>query len=160
MVIGAFNFSKIPPDERSIVRAEAGQLIEAVDADNQREMLRLLPKSGWFGRRRYGEVASSAAFHIVQHGPAELQKRFLPVLGRLAKTGDVNGEDYAKMFDRVATSAGRPQRFGTQFHCVEGKVRPFPIENEAGLDARRARIGIDIPFATYSAAIERLPTCA
>ncbi len=159
-VITTFDFARLPPDERDLASRAAGVRIEAQDRADAAVMLRLLPPEGWFLRSRYGARASEAAFHIVQHGPTGLQRRFLPVIGPLVAKGEIDGELYAKMFDRVAISDGRPQRYGTQFRCDGGKMRPYPIEDSAHLEDRRRTMGIDVTFEAMLAVAHAQPTCA
>ena len=63
------------------------------------------------------------------------------------------------MFDRVATSQGRPQRFGTQFRCDGGKWRPYPIEHPDHLEERRKAEAFPGTFAEMQAYFDQLPPC-
>jgi hypothetical protein len=55
------------------------------------------------------------------------------------RSGEIEGDDYASMFDRVATGEGRPQRYETQFRCREGKQESYPIESiEKAEELRRS----------------------
>ena len=159
-VVTTFDFSKIPEAERAAIRAAVGQRIAAVDAETQAALLALVPKEGWFLKSRYGEQAAQAAFLIVQHGPEGLVARFLPILEPLVAAGEVPGTDYAMMFDKVAILRDLPQRYGTQFRCDFGKWRPYPVEDPARLDERRAAVGYPGTFATYRTVFEKMPPCA
>jgi hypothetical protein len=44
--------------------------------------------------------------------------------------------------DRIRALEGRPQTFGTQLDWQAGRLSPLPIEDEAGVDARRAKAGL------------------
>ena len=45
--------------------------------------------------------------------------------------------------DRIRSFEGRPQRYGTQFDWDEqGRLSPLPLEDPAGVDARRRTIGL------------------
>lgn len=53
--------------------------------------------------------------------------------------------------DRIAVLEGRPQRFGTQFDWdARGELSPQPIDDPAGVDARRATVGLE-PLAVRTA---------
>jgi hypothetical protein len=158
-VITAWDFSTIPEAERTEATRRASALIEAVDREDQAALLKMLPPEGWFLKSRYGAKAASAAFLIVQHSNHALQARFLPVLEPLVKQGEVEGDDYALMFDRVAVSEGRPQRYGSQFRCDGGKWRPYPIEDPAHLEARRKAMGFVETFADDKAIFAKMPSC-
>lgn len=158
-VIVRLDFSRIPDTERMAAVRAAGAVIEAVDQENQQALLAMTPPEGWFLKSRYGDKASAAAFHIIQHSDEGLWRRFLPVLEPLVATGEIDGQSYAMMFDRLATSEGRPQRYGTQFRCDNGKWRPYPIESVEDLEARREEMAFPVPFADYRAHFESQPQC-
>ena len=156
--ITAIDFSRIPAAERSAATAEAGAAIEAVDDENQAALLRMVPPERWFLRSRYGDRAASAAFHIVQHSDADLWRRFLPVLEPLVATGEVPGQSYGLMFDRLAINEGRPQRYGSQFRCDDGRWRPYPIE-PGDVEARRRAMGFPGTFAQMQQRFATMPPC-
>ena len=158
-VVVAVDFSRIPQADRMATTLAVGAVIDAVDAENQAELLKLVPPEGWFLKSRYGEAASSAAFHIVQHADEDFWRRFVPVLEPFVAQGEVDGQSYAMMFDRLATSEGRPQRYGTQFRCDNGKWRPYPIEAVETLETRREAMAFPMSFAFYRAYFEDQPPC-
>ncbi|MGS0641112.1 DUF6624 domain-containing protein [Xanthomonas oryzae] len=58
-------------------------------------------------------------------------------------TQDVAPDDVALLTDRVLLAQGKPQRYGTQFHRdADDRMALQPTEDEAGLDARRLRMGL------------------
>ncbi|AJQ86519.1 hypothetical protein XocBAI15_20760 [Xanthomonas oryzae pv. oryzicola] len=52
----------------------------------------------------------------------------------------------------VATNQGQAQRYGSQFHQVDGKWVRYAIEDRRGLDARRDELGL-IPYDMYACGI-------
>jgi hypothetical protein len=85
----------------------------------------------------------------VQHSPSDaFQRDMLPLLVAAADSGEAAAADVALLTDRVRTHEGKPQMYGTQFRIVDGGLEPFPIEDPAGLDARRRRVGL-LPMADY-----------
>ena len=51
----------------------------------------------------------------------------------------------------MAVNSGGPQFYGTQLRgCEDGKAVPHPIAEEADVDQRRARLGME-PLAEYLA---------
>ncbi|WP_436356022.1 DUF6624 domain-containing protein [Brevundimonas sp. CEF1] len=158
-VIMQLDFSRLSDAERMAAVRAASAPIEAVDQENQQALIAMTPPEGWFLKSRYGAEAAAAAFHIVQHSDEALWRRFLPVLQPLVATDEIDGQSYAMMFDRLATSEGRPQRYGTQFRCDNGKWRPYPIENVEALEAHRQEMAFPVPFAAYRAHFESQPHC-
>lgn len=57
---------------------------------------------------------------------------------------DVAGWQLAFLQDRVRTMSGKPQYYGTQFDVDEnGWPTPFPIEDPARVNERRAGLGLN-----------------
>ena len=67
------------------------------------------------------------------------------------KAGEASPDHFAYLYDRVAVAENRPQRFGTQFRDTD----PFPIEDEAHVDERRASVGLP-SMAVYRAEMKRM----
>ena len=159
MVVTRFDWSRIPAEDRDAALRAQGVIIEASDHAIVAQLLRMLPPEGWFLKSRYGPDAARAAFLIVQHAGLDTQRRFLPKLEGLAKTGEVEGEYVAQMTDRVAISEGRPQRYGTQFRCDGGKWRTYPLEDELHIEALRQEAGIRMTFAQLKTFLQAAPSC-
>jgi hypothetical protein len=64
--------------------------------------------------------------------------------------GDAPARHYALLLDGVRMADGRDQVFGSQLVRTAdgGGVTPWPVEDAAGLDARRAAAGL-APMADY-----------
>lgn len=129
MAIRYIDFRALSVEDGRRVNDAIGDAIEPVDQANVEALLRILPEEGWFTISEFGAQASEAAFHIVQHSDLALRKKVLPRLEPLAMSGEIDGSDFAAMFDRVAIGEGRPQRYGTQFRCEQGKQVSYPIES-------------------------------
>jgi hypothetical protein len=128
------------------------------DQRNTARLKELLARRGWFTRSEVGERTSGMVFQIVQHsGDLELMKTVLQKLEALRGTPDFDGEEYALLYDRLATMEKRPQRYGTQgTDCAGGKyARPSNLEDPVGLDRRRAEMGLQ-PMDDYLAALDRM----
>jgi hypothetical protein len=108
-------------------------------------MKAIIDQHGWPGKRLVGTDGAHAAWLLIQHatGDLELMKRCLERMERAAAAGDASRMDLAYLSDRVRTLEGRPQVFGTQFReDSEGRVQPFPIEDEERVDERRKSVGL------------------
>lgn len=120
-----------------------------VHGRNAARLLALLAEHGWPGRSLVGEDAAAAAWLVLQHAidhPA-LQRRGLTLLRDAAVSGEASMLQLAMLEDRVRTCEGRGQLYGTQYDWDEhGRMSPLPIEDEAGVDARRAALGL-VPLA-------------
>lgn len=158
--IDEIDWAGLSPEEGVAARQAIAAAMEPVDEANMAELRKLLPEQGWFTISEHGPRAVDAAFHVLQHSDdTETKERVLPHLRELALRGEVDGVDFAAMFDRLATSAGRPQRYGTQFRCVARKLEPWPLEDEAGIESLRAELGLMPTFAEHQRMIRGRP-CA
>jgi hypothetical protein len=100
---------------------------------------------GWPGRSLVGEDGAEAAWRVVQHaiGDPPVMRRCLPLLEAAAARGEAPVWQPAYLLDRIRTLEGRPQRYGTQHDWdAGGALRPLPLEDPAGVDARRAAVGL------------------
>jgi len=102
----------------------------------------LIAKYGWPGKTLAGTEGSTGAWLVIQHAPLDVQKKYLEMMTKAADAGELPGEAVAKTVDRIRIREGKPQLYGSQFHEVNGAWVPFPIEDEANVDARRAKLGM------------------
>ena len=122
-----------------------------IDADNTAFMKKVIDRHGWPGKSLVGSDGAQAAFLLVQHAAADpaFQKRGLALLQKAVEQGEARASHMAYLTDRVLSLAGKPQRYGTQFHTVDGQLVPEPIEDEANVDARPKEVGLP-PLAEYT----------
>jgi hypothetical protein len=72
----------------------------------------------------------------------------LPVLVAAYRRGEADGQDVALLTDRLAGARGEPQVYGTQMDLRDGRIVMKPIRDSAGVDARRAAMGLP-PMREY-----------
>jgi hypothetical protein len=117
------------------------------DSLRSAELERILDRFGLPTRSMVGAKGADAVMLLVQHS-AWLQPRVF-ALASAAPAGEVSAEKLAMMDDRIRVAHGQPQRYGTQFNAANGGLFRFaPVEDLAGLEARRARVGI-APLRDY-----------
>lgn len=138
-------------EARAAIDASWSQVV-AQDIANQKTLKALIPSEGWFRISVHGKAATTAAFLIVQHAvndPA-LMRSVLAKMESLRPLGEVSGEDYALLYDRVALEFDHePQRYGSQVRCVNGKMAPDNLEDPTQVDARRKAVGMKETEAQY-----------
>ncbi|HXH00169.1 MAG TPA: DUF6624 domain-containing protein [Sphingomicrobium sp.] len=123
--------------------------IDKIDAKNTLYLKSILPADGWFRFKRDRKQMARDAWLIVQHSPdRKFQRRVLGLMAPLLATGDASGSDYALLYDRVAIFEGKPQRYGSQLTCMNGRFEPSAVENALKLDELRASVGLE-PIASY-----------
>lgn len=119
--------------------------MEALHQRHATRLAALIDAHGWPGRSRVGRDGARAAWLILQHaiGNPPLMRRGLTLLQGGVREGEVSALEVAMLEDRIRTFEGRPQRYGTQFDWDEhGRLSPLPLEDPAGVDARRRAIGL------------------
>lgn len=156
------DLSGLPLTERAGASAALWAPVSAQDDLLLEELLTMIPPEGWFRKSVYGEQAAGAAFLIVQHSGLEHWRRFVPILEPLVAAGEVDGEEYGLMYDRLAMNEGRPQRYGTQMTCKAGKwvIDRDNLEDPENADARRAAMGFGWTLAEYEAIFAKYPPCS
>lgn len=126
--------------------------------DRQARLAEILDEHGWPGWDLVGKKGSTAAWVVAQHADLDpdLQARALGLLEEAVSADDASHGDLAYLTDRVAAATGEPQTYGTQIRC-DGKdaVPATPIDDEAGVEQRRAEAGLD-PLSDYVAEMEEL----
>jgi hypothetical protein len=135
----------------------ANERMKAIDIKNTARMKEIVAREGWPTKTLVGERGAQAAWLLVQHADLDVafQRQCLPLLEKSVAAGEGDPKALAYLTDRVLVAEGKPQRYGTQFHTVEGKLVPRPIEDEANVDARRAAVGLGT-MAEYNAQMQHM----
>ena len=120
------------------------------DREDLAQLETIIAKYGWPGKSLVGAEASISAWLIMQHADRVTQKKYLEMMTKAAQAGELNRSQVAMTIDRVLVSEEKPQVYGSAFKEVNGQFVPEPIQDEAGLDARRKEVGLP-PFAEYAA---------
>ncbi len=124
-----------------------------VTVRNGDRLAEILDAYGWPGAALVGVEAARRAWLVAQHADRqlELQRRALALLEAAVRAGDADAGQLAMLRDRVLVNEGRPQIYGTQIAGVaDGAPVPWPCEGPAGMDRRRAEVGLE-PFAVHVA---------
>ena len=122
--------------------------MEAADRKNRSEVIRIFDRYGWVTNSVAGKDAAHNFWLLVQHQTPEIQQRLLPALEKAAKKGDASMSDYAYLYDRVQMGLGKPQHWGTQAKCENGKPVLYPVDDREGLDRRRKELFM-MPIKEY-----------
>lgn len=132
-------------DEKQKRVSEIWEKQAKLDNGNIKKLAKILEKYGWPGRSLVGKEGSLAAFLVVQHGDLEYQKKYYPLLKEAINKGEADRDDAALLEDRILMREGKKQIYGTQLHFNEAtkKLELWPIEDEEGVDARRASVGLE-----------------
>lgn len=155
------DMSGLPLDQAKAAERAMWAAQSAVDEANLDALLKILPPEGWFYKSRYGEAPSQTAFLIIQHSDLEQWRRFVPILEPLVATGEVDGQNFGLMYDRLAVNEQRPQRYGTQMACKDGiwSIDRENLEDPLNADRRRAEMGFRQTLAEYETNFAHYPPC-
>jgi hypothetical protein len=120
--------------------------LQAIHEKNAARLREMVSEHGWPNEELAGVDGAYAAWIIVQHGIGDpgLQKEVLSLLLEETKRGRIPAWHAAYVEDRIAMYEQRPQRYGTQWldDPLDGRTRPWPIEEQAKVDGRRASVGL------------------
>ena len=141
--------SKYGLDTTGIARENEG----GVDRRNRNRLKEIINEVGFPNKKMVGKDAMDGIFFIVQHsdGDKEWQKSQLPKIESAVKNGDMEGQDYAYLYDRIKINSGEKQLYGTQFLNVDPVLKTFELANTEdidNLDKRRMEIGM-MPIEMY-----------
>ena len=140
-------------DELVAMAANTDPQFRAVRAERLWEILD--DYESWPGWRLVGRDGAAAAWLVAQSAIDDvgLERRCLEMLEIAVACGDADPVHFAYLADRVRMNDGRDQLYGSQFVLGEhGDLEPWPVDDPAAVDARRARLGLP-PFAAHAAAM-------
>jgi hypothetical protein len=125
----------------------------SIDAENRERLKGIIQEHGYPTRAMVGKEAMHGVFLMIQHADQdpEWQKAQLIHIEEAVKNGDMDGQNYAYLYDRIRTHEGKKQRYGTQFSKVDpmsGTVELFETEDLDNLDMRRMEVGM-MPVEMY-----------
>ena len=119
--------------------------MEELHIENAKELEAIIDDiGGWPHEGIAGAEGAEAAWLIAQHAISlpDFQRRVLGLLKENAS--QVPPVQVAMLEDRIRRFEGKPQLYGTQFDWDEnGQLSPGAIEDEANVDLRRAKVGLN-----------------
>ena len=115
-----------------------------VDKLNLPRLKHIVNQDGFPTIEMVGVDGVHAAFLLTQHADDDpaFQARVLEFISARFRNGEIDGNAYALLTDRVLVSKGKRQLYGTQFEGEGNQLKPSPIEDEAHVDERRRALGL------------------
>ena len=155
LIIESFKTIKTEATRKAFIDGTRS-VFDRVDGENTRRLIAVLDTISWSDLLSVSPRAADEALSVISHtNDNAFKKRMLAIFEPLAMSGQMEGQNYANLLDDLALEEGRLQRYGTNFDCIDGKQQPRPTEDTAGLDARRAKLGM-MTMAEYSAQITKM----
>ena len=104
----------------------------------------IIATHGWPTEHLVGVDGAKAAHRIAQHSINHpgFMRECRQLLDEASATGEVPRWQFAYIDDRIRVFEGLPQRYGTQWRGGPKGLEPYPIEDEANVDERRATLGL------------------
>lgn len=158
---GDRSLATLTAQQRGILVSEFAIAMASRDHANTEWLKGIVAAKGWPRRSVVGENAAKTAWLLTQHADADpaFQVRVLRLIEPLVAAGEVDGKDYAYLYDRVMLKVAGTQRYATQLICQGGLQVPMQLENEREVDSRRRELGMDT-LAEYKAwALRELGPC-
>jgi hypothetical protein len=136
---------ELSPAGLTVVRSRLLAAMAARDRANTEWLKGVVAEHGWPKISEVGERAANQAWLLVQHADHDpvFQLEALRMMEPLVAQREVSPNDFAYLTDRVMLKLTGKQRYGTQFHCVDGRFAPLPIEDEAAVDRLRREAGME-----------------
>ncbi|MDO1529576.1 hypothetical protein QMK61_12115 [Fulvimonas sp. R45] len=124
-----------------VVGQTAGKEVQkmlADDKDHTAAIKAIIESGGFPSGREVGRDGVENAFLLIQHSADKGFMKASVSQVRLAMLrGDLPRSEYAKFVDRILMLDGKNQIYGSQFHVVDHKMVPYPIEDPANVESRR-----------------------
>jgi hypothetical protein len=129
----------------------ATRALERADAPRVARLQAIIAARGWPGRSLVGDDGAHAAWLILQHAPADVQRKLWPTVSAAIRKGEGRLGDLALLEDRLEVANGGAQRYGSSIRYASqggGSQTLDPIMDEQCVDRRRAAMGLE-PLADY-----------
>src|SRR5215217_2426762 len=116
----------------------------AVHDANAARLRTIVVTHGWPTERMVGIDGAKAAHRIAQHSinHPDFMRECRRLLDQASANGEVPRWQFAYIDDRIRVFEGSPQRYGTQWRGGPNGPEPYPIEDAAHVDDRRAALGL------------------
>lgn len=135
----------LSPGVKNRVHGFLSRRLCEIDSSNTAWLKADVATNGWYLVSTAGEGASGSAWLMAQHADRDrpFQRDVLAMLEPLIATGETSASNYAYLYDRVAVGEHRPQRYGTQGHCIAAnRWAPDELEDPAAVETLRAQVDI------------------
>ena len=130
-----------------------GATMTFVDEKNRNRLKEIFKEFSFPNKELVGKDAMLGIFLIIQHadGDPEWQKSQLKNIENAVNIGDIDGQSYAYLYDRIKINNGEKQLYGTQFTNIDPIKKTVELadtEDLENLDKRRREVGT-MPIEMY-----------
>jgi hypothetical protein len=116
-----------------------------IDSTNLVNVERIISFFGWPGKSVVGARGNYAAWLVIQHAKLKTQEKYLPMMRASVEKNESEADELAYLEDRILMRQGKDQIYGTQviINQKTGAQEIWPIRDEATLDERRKKLGME-----------------
>lgn len=125
-----------------IYKEELEKEIALQDRINQIRILNLIEKNGWLSENQVG-LSNEAYFLVFHHADNDFQKRYLDIIEKAYKEGNVKPSSFALFEDRLLVNAGKKQKYGSQIKMYKKEWVLYPTENVDSINLKRAKMNLE-----------------
>jgi hypothetical protein len=145
--------SEIDISEKDLEGNKKYSLIREIDSANLEAVEEIINKYGYPSKSIVGEAANKAIFYVIQH--SEKIDKYLPLIRKATKNGDIATTSLALMEDRNLMYKGVEQIYGTQIKGQANKKGEWvyflwPIKNADSINIRRKEAGFQQTIEEYA----------
>jgi hypothetical protein len=138
-------------DQNTRTHADSAFYMGRMDSLNLIEVEKIISRYGWPGQSFVGQKGNVTVFLVIQHAELAVQEKYLPLLRASVAKGESRASNLALLEDRIRMRQGKKQIYGSQIHFNKetGAQEFWPIEDEASVNTRRAKMGMQ-PIEEYA----------
>jgi hypothetical protein len=125
-----------------IHKEELEKEIALQDCINQIRILNLIKKNGWLSEKQVG-LSNEAYFLVFHHADNDFQKRYLDIIEKAYKEGNIKSSNFALFEDRLLVNAGKKQKYGSQIKSYKKEWVLYPTENVDSINSKRAKMNLE-----------------
>lgn len=117
-----------------------------IDVKNQAMLDEIVANCGWPSAKIFVNSGLEAAFKVVQHADLDYQLKYFPLIEKSHQQNQIPSFFFVILEDRMLLRQGKGQKHGTQYTFDKNGIRTLllPIDDPAGLNERRTKIGLPV----------------
>ncbi len=138
-------------DQKTRAHGDSVEFMAYFDSCNLAEVAELIDQYGWPSKHFVGGAGNRAVFLVIQHADLATQEKYFPLLEKSVAEEESSPSHLALMTDRIFMRKDKKQIYGSQviFNKETGTQEFYPIEDEANVDIRREKVGLE-PLKKYA----------
>lgn len=126
------------------------EIWDSMHVFTESKIVELLDNQGWPTEDLMDSVGNDIISIILQHSSIDIRLKYLPMMKKVVKRGQLEPRLLARAEDRIATDNGELQIYGGQMKYYP-EIKGFnvwPVIDPVNIDKRRSEIGL-IPIAEH-----------